>query len=92
MTDHPPIGDEIDTLCEATEIITRLQQADPAFIQRRVYVGWARANRLLGLLTSYGVTGEPDPKGRRPVLVAWRDRAGVIARLREIAGKETEDA
>jgi hypothetical protein len=88
MPDHMPIGHDIDLLCDAVEVVTRLQRADARVIQRRVRVGFAKAGRLLLLLSDYGITGAPDSRGRYPVLVACDERAAAISRLREMAGKE----
>jgi DNA segregation ATPase FtsK/SpoIIIE, S-DNA-T family len=92
MPDRMPIGYDIGLLCDAVEVVTRLQQASATVIQRKLRVGFVKAGRLLLLLSDYGITGAPDSRGRYPVLVAWEDHAATIAQLREMAGKEESDA
>jgi DNA segregation ATPase FtsK/SpoIIIE, S-DNA-T family len=91
VADHMPIGHDIDLLCDAVEVATRLQQASATVLQRKVRVGFAKAWRLLLLLEDYGVIG-PAVRGKHRVLVASDDHAATIARLREIASKETASA
>lgn len=89
MADRTPIGYDLGLLCEAVEVVTRFQRADRSLLQRRAGVGYVKAGRLLLLLEDYGIIGPADTPGRHPVLVAREDRDAALARLREIAGKET---
>lgn len=88
MPDHMPIGYDIDLLCDAVEVVTRLQQASARVMQRKVRVGFAKAGRLLLLLEGYEVIGPHDSKGQYPVRVDRKDCATAVALLRKIASEE----
>lgn len=92
MPEQLPIGYDIGLLCDAVEVVTRFQRADKRLLQRRVVVGFAKAGRLLLLLEDYGIIGPPGFAGRHPVLVAPEGRDAALARLREIASRETAGA
>jgi DNA segregation ATPase FtsK/SpoIIIE, S-DNA-T family len=91
VPERTPIGYDLGLLCEAVGVVTRFQRADKSLLQRRVYVGFAKAGRLLLLLEDYGIIVPADSPGRHPVLVAREDRDAALERIREAAGKEPAD-
>lgn len=88
-----PIGTDIDLLCYAAEVAIRRGYASQLLVQRRVRVGFAKAQRLLLLLEEYGITGPKPPDSvKRPALVPESGRRAALAALREAAAKENADA
>lgn len=94
MADRMPIDHDIDLLCYAAEWAA-WHPASPiglTTVQRRVRVGFVKAQRLLLLMAEYGITGPPvGSPPRQPVLTTREELAGKLAELRDIAGREAGD-
>jgi S-DNA-T family DNA segregation ATPase FtsK/SpoIIIE len=92
MTDRMPIGYDIDLLCQAVGVVAGRERVSVTPLQRKLRVGFAKAERLVLLLMDHGIAGPRDTHGRCLVLISSEEQAAAIARLREIASKETQDA